>query len=551
MGKRELIEKAEKIWFNIKFRYLILISLFILCFFIFGFFSYFIGQDLNWDLLNYHYYGPYSLLNERLEIDCAPAQFTTYANPLLDLPFYYGSQIMKPWLVGFILGGVHGINFFLLLILSYLLFSNIGEKRRLVLSLICAIVGVYAPMFILEFGTTFNDNLISIFVLSGLILMIKSYSLDLNNKKYLYLILFGGCLFGLGIGFKLSHAPYLIAVIIAFFLCIYSFRNKIKNSLFFFVGALVGLFFSSGYWMVKMFKLFGSPLFPFYNAFFKSPWYEYINFADIRFLPKTLFHVLFYPIYFALDSTLVIEKPFAFRDIRFALVYLILLVFLLVFIYFFIKNRFYKNTQKHTINDCFNNFDTKEIFFIYFFIFSYIIWQFKFSIYRYLITLELIAPILIVLLIEKFKINVKIKNIILFVLFALILVLLILPDIKKSDWSNSLFDVSINQDKILNDATILIIGKYPRSYIIPFFDNKNMTFVSLENNLFRRGKDNLLMKRCEEIILDNREKLYLLAKENELQNNSKILVKYNISIIQSENYSITTNIETLYLFRLK
>ena len=544
--KKELFEKFERIRFDTKNQIIFFLFLFLL----FGTLSYFLGQDLNWDLLNYHYYGPYSLLNERLEIDCAPAQVTTYANPLLDLPFYYGSQIMKPWLVGFVLGGVHGINFFLLLILSYLLFSNMKEKRRLTLSLICAIVGVYAPMFILEFGTTFNDNLVSIFVLSGLILILKSYSNDLNIKRNKYFVFAAGCLIGFGVGLKIVHVFYLIAAMIAFFVCINCLRNKIKNSLLFFVGALVGLFASFGYWMFKMFKLFGSPLFPFYNNIFKSPWYEYINFQDVRFLPETFFQALFYPFYFALDSTLVIEKSFAFRDIRFAVIYSLIIIS--IFTYLNIKEIFFKATPKNLVVEIVNKHHKKETLFIYLFVFSYIIWQLKFSIYRYLSALELIAPIMIVLLIEKFKISVRMKNIIMFIILTLILISFIPPKITTTRWSDSLFDISMeNKDKVMDNSIILFVGGFPRSYIIPYFDSKNISFVGINNNLIKQGQNNLLVQRCEKIILDNKNNSYLLAKISEINNTQKALHRYNLSIIQSENYSITTKVETLYLFKLK
>ncbi len=46
------------------------------------------GKDLNWDLLNYHYYAPYQLLAGRLEQDFFAASAQSYLNPLGYLPFY-------------------------------------------------------------------------------------------------------------------------------------------------------------------------------------------------------------------------------------------------------------------------------------------------------------------------------------------------------------------------------------------------------------------------------------------------------------------------------
>ena len=40
---------------------------------IFGLYSLWLGQDSNGDLLNYHRYNPFALLNGKLELDLAPA----------------------------------------------------------------------------------------------------------------------------------------------------------------------------------------------------------------------------------------------------------------------------------------------------------------------------------------------------------------------------------------------------------------------------------------------------------------------------------------------
>ena len=46
------------------------------------------GKDLNWDLLNYHYYAPFQLLEGRLQQDYFAASAQSYLNPVGYLPFY-------------------------------------------------------------------------------------------------------------------------------------------------------------------------------------------------------------------------------------------------------------------------------------------------------------------------------------------------------------------------------------------------------------------------------------------------------------------------------
>jgi hypothetical protein len=52
---------------------------------LFGLYSLWLGQDRNWDQLNYHIYNAFALLNDKLSIDLAPAGMQTYFNPLLVL----------------------------------------------------------------------------------------------------------------------------------------------------------------------------------------------------------------------------------------------------------------------------------------------------------------------------------------------------------------------------------------------------------------------------------------------------------------------------------
>src|SRR5258707_15670143 len=53
-----------------------------------GSMSIFLGQEIGFDLRNYHYYNPWALLHGRLNVDIAPAQLQTSLNPLLDIPVY-------------------------------------------------------------------------------------------------------------------------------------------------------------------------------------------------------------------------------------------------------------------------------------------------------------------------------------------------------------------------------------------------------------------------------------------------------------------------------
>jgi hypothetical protein len=72
-----------------------------------GIISVILGQDVSWDLRNYHFYNPYMLLTGRFKYDVLPAQIQTFFNPLMDVPFFVAIYYLKlpPVVVGFFLGG--------------------------------------------------------------------------------------------------------------------------------------------------------------------------------------------------------------------------------------------------------------------------------------------------------------------------------------------------------------------------------------------------------------------------------------------------------------
>src|SRR6476660_3809406 len=51
-------------------------------------YTWFAGEDINWDWRNYHEYGAFALLNGRFDQDVAPGGFQTFLNPLPYLPAY-------------------------------------------------------------------------------------------------------------------------------------------------------------------------------------------------------------------------------------------------------------------------------------------------------------------------------------------------------------------------------------------------------------------------------------------------------------------------------
>ena len=83
-------------------------------------YTWFVGEDVNWDWQNYHEYNVWAVINGRYGIDALPAGFQTYFNPTVYFPVYYLRHLLPLPYGLMILGAVHGLN----LLLIYFLISR-------------------------------------------------------------------------------------------------------------------------------------------------------------------------------------------------------------------------------------------------------------------------------------------------------------------------------------------------------------------------------------------------------------------------------------------
>lgn len=181
--------------------------------FLFGLMAVIRGQDRNIDLLNYHYYNGYAFLNDRLSIDFAVAGFPTYFNPLLDVAYYLAIQVLPAWGVGFLLGVLHGATFTLLLQIFQRVPSFSDEAVPGYTRLFLALTGVSCTSFLVGLGTSMGDTSTTPFVLASILLILKSDVISgALSKNSFNLLLLSGLIIGIGVGLKLTNAPYALAL---------------------------------------------------------------------------------------------------------------------------------------------------------------------------------------------------------------------------------------------------------------------------------------------------------------------------------------------------
>lgn len=260
------------------------------------------GKDVNWDLLNYHYYLPYELLHSRLEQDFFAASAQSYLNPLGYVPFYV--MVSSGWhsvLVSIALAVLHGTSLTLLFLLARGLFAHLPSRERNVFSLLGTALGAATWVFWPTVGSTFLDPLLVPLMLGGLLL-----ALEAEPRR----AAFAGMLFGAAAALKYSNAIFLLA---AFpLVCL-----RLRAAFLFIGGALLAVALLAGPWFALLLREFQNPVFPLFNGWFHSPDALPGNQASLRFAVGGLGEALALPFRMALLDRHLYAESFA-PDLRIA-----------------------------------------------------------------------------------------------------------------------------------------------------------------------------------------------------------------------------------------
>ena len=134
----------------------------------------FAGKDVNWDLLNYHYYLPFQFVADRVGQDFFAASAQSYLNPIGYLPFY--AMVSAGWhsvAVSVVLAVAHSVSIALLYLISRKLFAHLPQRERIGMSCFATALGAATAVFWATVGTSFLDPLLVPPMLAGLLLLLE------------------------------------------------------------------------------------------------------------------------------------------------------------------------------------------------------------------------------------------------------------------------------------------------------------------------------------------------------------------------------------------
>ena len=343
-----------------------------------------LGKDTSWDFRNYHWYAPYAFLNNRLGLDVAVAHQASYYNPFLDIPFYWLATHTHSWIALASLGAMQGANIVPLYFISREALLPATRKladRKLAAGAL-ALVALFGALTLSEFGTTYYDNVMSVFVFSGLaVLIVARDSLQGGPPLRAALLAgLGGLATGMAMGLKLPEAPFCVGFAGALLVLGGNLRQHIARLIGGGIGGLAGFALFSAFWMTKMQALTGNPLFPYFNEYFRSPLALAATYRDLRFVPTHFWRALFFPVLFSVDWH--VADDLGFQDIRVCIAYFAVIAALILW------------AARRQSKDALIAPGVALPLFA-FAVASYAVWLKTFAIYRYIVALEMLSPLLI------------------------------------------------------------------------------------------------------------------------------------------------------------
>jgi hypothetical protein len=456
-----------------------------------GFLALYLGQDANWDFRNYHWYNAYAALNGRYGIDILPSQIPSFYNPLLDIPFYLLASAVPAKLAYFILATVQGLNIVLLFMLAHAVLIIPNPKNKVWVCLGLSSLGLLGGGGIALIGTTFYDNVTSLGFFASALLMIRNWDrfFALTTPRAVLLAFLCGLPAGLMMGLKLPFVTFCVGLCFAPLFIGGPLLRRFWISFGFGLGVLAALALSLGPWAWHLYTAYGNPLLPYFNNYFHSFMTTAESSRDIKFIPQEWDNRLLFPFVFARWPMRVGEIHW--QDFRLPLLYVLLPLGLVLRLLF--------GRNKETADRIAHPYPARYI--LWAAVLSYASWLLAFAIYRYLIPLEMVAPLLLTLAIGLLPVRPQPRAML--TLFTLIAVIV---SIQPGDWGRAKSwqatpaPIAVPALGETRDLMILMAGFEPYSHALPAFPPE-IPFIRVQSNFSSpdepKGVNQILRARVE------------------------------------------------------
>lgn len=273
------------------------------------------GQDVNWDLQNYHAYDVLAVLRGRMQADVAPGGPQSFLNPLPYLLPYLARRVLPPPVAGLAIAASQLVPVMLAWAIGWRAAASEPGRGRVALG--AAIAAATGAVVLTETGTSFCDLVLAAFPLLGALLILPAA--DGGSAAGPRRLLAAGIAVGIAVGLKPTGLFLLPAVVASAWAARPAGEGvaaRLRATAYVAGGLVLGGLLSDGLWAFLLWRDYGSPVFPFMNTWFRSPSAARVDFSDKRYRWSGIGHAILLP--FALAHGSAATGELAIRDLRFA-----------------------------------------------------------------------------------------------------------------------------------------------------------------------------------------------------------------------------------------
>ena len=491
------------------------------------------GQDANWDLQNYHYYNPWAWWNGRIfDRDIAAAQLQTFHNPLFDLPFFAMVQWgWPPRAIAFALAIPAGVAAFFLAKLLPLLFADLPEGERKVAVACAFAIGVTSAMGIATLGTTMNEWPGAALVIAALWLVVRDLVRGDAGDVAPRHAAIAGLLAGIATGGKLTAAVFALGLFVSLAARTprgpRGARATVHEALLFAGGAVAGIAIALGPWAAALVTHYGSPVFPYFNEWIGSPWWDAAPVFHRVYGPHTLEGWLLFPFHLVGPGEyFVTEVPY--RDGRFPVAWALAIFAGAAWLAFRLGRR--------SMPDALRGVRAAWRVTALFIAVSFVAWTALHSVYRYIVVLDLLMGAVIVTLLARLVRPGYLPAI------AIVAAVALVATTRPGDWWHVKFGdkwFEVRTPAVRQNALVMLTTDAPIAYLLPLLP-PDARYVGVRNTVNDPGRTNLLAASVRDAVRTHEGPLYQLTSPP--GEGSQALAAHGLSRIESTCAPFESNI---------
>jgi hypothetical protein len=432
--------------------------------------NYVLGKDMAWDMLNYHLYLGFSALNDRFGQDYFAAGTLSYLNPFAYMPFYAMVRAGLPALaICSVFAAVHSIILWLSFELGVAVCPSKDGHTRVFAGSCAVALALMNPILMQQIGSCFADITTAEFALGGWVLLASAVRVPRISR-----VIYAGLILGAASALKLSNALSAVSAFAMLAMLPLGWRGKVRYGSFYGISLGIGFAVIATPWSYRLEKIFGNPMFPMFNAVFRSPEFPTESTGTAyRFIPDSIGEALWRP-FAMIDPVQMVHEELSAPDPRYA----VLVVLAILFVLRWVWQRFGRASPPTQLNESTRVLAALGCGLVV----DWILWLHISGNSRYVLAMACVAAAVIVgILFRLFESRPKVRNYILAIILVTQTIQLYMGAEYRwngAPWGGRWLDISVPQKLETEPNLYLTTGMQSNSFLAPFLA-KHSGFVNV------------------------------------------------------------------------